>query len=50
MALEPARLQDFKVNQSIGAGSTAKVFDAVHLATGRQVALKTLEQEAEQSA
>jgi serine/threonine protein kinase len=50
MALEPARLQDFQVNQSIGAGSTAKVFDAVHLATGRQVALKTLEQEAEQSA
>jgi len=50
MALEPARIQDFQVNQSIGAGSTAKVFDAVHLATGRQVALKTLEQEAEQSA
>ncbi len=50
MALEPARLQDFQVNQSIGAGSTAKVFDAVHLATGKQVALKTLEQEAEQSA
>ena len=50
MALEPARLQDFQVNQSIGAGSTAKVFDAVHLATGRQVALKTLEQEAEASA
>ncbi len=50
MALEPARRQDFQVNQSIGAGSTAMVFDAVHLATGKQVALKMLEQEAEQSA
>jgi serine/threonine protein kinase len=50
MALEPARLHDFQVNQSIGAGSTAQVFDAVHLATGRQVALKMMEQEAEVSA
>ena len=49
MALEPARLQDFQLNEPIGSGSTAKVFDAVHLLTGRQVAIKVLEQESESS-
>src|SRR5262245_53260593 len=50
MGLEPSRLSDFRLNQPIGAGSTAQVFDALHLATGRQVAIKILEQGASGSA
>jgi eukaryotic-like serine/threonine-protein kinase len=43
MALEPAKLSDFTVAGSIGAGTTARVYEAVHTATGRAVAIKTLE-------
>ncbi|MCA9583867.1 MAG: serine/threonine protein kinase [Myxococcales bacterium] len=43
MALEPARIQDFQIAGSLGSGTTAQVYDAVHLATGRPVAIKVLE-------
>jgi eukaryotic-like serine/threonine-protein kinase len=50
MALEPARLSDFQVNEPIGAGATSQVYDALHRATGRRVAIKMLEPEASTSA
>jgi serine/threonine protein kinase len=43
MALEPAKLSDFQIAGAIGSGTTARVFEAVHVATGRPVAIKTLE-------
>jgi serine/threonine-protein kinase len=43
MALEPSRITDFHVGGPIGSGSTSKVFDAVHIATGTPVAIKMLE-------
>ncbi len=43
MALEPAKLSDFAIAGALGAGSTAKVYDAVHQPTGRAVAIKMLE-------
>jgi serine/threonine protein kinase len=43
MALEPAKLADFQIAGALGAGTTAKVYEAVHTATGRQVAIKMLE-------
>ncbi len=43
MTLEAARIQDFRMVGSIGAGSTARVFDAVHVPTNRPVAVKMLE-------
>jgi serine/threonine protein kinase len=43
MALEPAKLSDFHVAGALGTGTTARVYEAVHLATGRPVAIKTLE-------
>ncbi|MBX3190580.1 MAG: serine/threonine protein kinase [Labilithrix sp.] len=43
MALEPAKLSDFNVAGALGSGTTAKVYEAVHTATGRQVAIKVLE-------
>lgn len=43
VTLEPVRIQDFRMVGSIGVGSTARVFDAVHIATGRTVAVKMLE-------
>jgi serine/threonine-protein kinase len=43
MALEPAKLADFQIAGSLGAGSTARVYEAVHIATGRPVAIKVLE-------
>ncbi len=42
MALEPAKLSDFHVAASLGTGTTARVYEAVHIATGRPVAIKTL--------
>ena len=41
--LQPAKLADFKLAGALGSGSTAKVYEAVHIATGRTVALKVLE-------
>ncbi len=43
VSLEPSRLADFRLAGALGAGATAKVFDAVHIATGRPVAIKMLE-------
>lgn len=43
MSLEPSRLADFRLAGALGAGATAKVFDAVHIATGHPVAIKMLE-------
>jgi len=43
VTLQAARIQDFRMVGSIGAGSTARVFDAVHVATGKPVAVKMLE-------
>jgi len=43
MALEPAKLADFKLAGALGSGTTARVYEAVHLATGRPVAIKILE-------
>mgnify|MGYP001286132382 CR=1 FL=1 len=43
MALEPARITDFAVSASaLGSGTTAKVYQAVHKATGRPVAIKVM--------
>ena len=41
--LKPAKLADFKMAGALGAGATAKVYEAVHIATGRGVAIKVLE-------
>jgi serine/threonine-protein kinase len=41
--LQPAKLTDFKLAGALGAGTTAKVYEAVHLTTGRPVAIKILE-------
>jgi serine/threonine protein kinase len=43
MGLEPARMTDFQVTGPLGVGSTARVMAAVHLASGRHVAIKILE-------
>lgn len=43
MGLEPAKLGDFQIAGALGAGTTAKVYEAVHAATGRPVAIKMLE-------
>lgn len=43
MALEPSRITDFRIAGSLGVGSTARVFEAVHLPTGRPVAIKMIE-------
>jgi serine/threonine-protein kinase len=44
MALEPAKLSDFKLAAALGAGTTARVYEAVHSASGRPVAIKLMEQ------
>ena len=41
--LQPAKLADFKLAGALGSGTTAKVYEAVHIATGRSVAIKVLE-------
>ncbi|MDB4935752.1 MAG: serine/threonine protein kinase [Labilithrix sp.] len=41
--LQPAKLADFKLAGALGSGTTAKVYEAVHVTTGRQVAIKILE-------
>ncbi len=43
MALEPAKLSDFTVAGALGSGTTARVYEAVHKASGRPVAIKVLE-------
>ncbi|HVH47036.1 MAG TPA: serine/threonine-protein kinase [Labilithrix sp.] len=42
MALEPAKLSDFKLGAKLGTGTTAMVYGAVHIATGRPVAIKVM--------
>src|SRR5262245_48536261 len=44
MALEPAKLSDFTMAGALGSGTTARVYEAVHTATGRPVAIKVMEQ------
>jgi serine/threonine protein kinase len=41
--LQPAKLTDFKLAGALGSGTTAKVYDAVQITTGRPVAIKILE-------
>ncbi len=41
--LQPAKLADFKLAGALGSGTTAKVYEAVHISTGRSVAIKILE-------
>ena len=41
--LQPAKLADFKLAGALGSGTTAKVYEAVHMTTGRSVAIKILE-------
>jgi len=43
MALEPAKLSDFKLAGSLGTGATARVYDATQVSTGRQVAIKMMD-------
>lgn len=43
MALEPAKLSDFKLAGSLGTGATARVYDATQIATGRAVAIKMMD-------
>ncbi len=43
MALEPAKLSDFTIAGSLGSGTTARVYEAVHTPSGRPVAIKVLE-------
>ncbi len=44
MGLEPAKLSDFKLAGALGSGTTAKVYDATHVASGRPVAIKVIDQ------
>ena len=41
--LQPAKLTDYKMAGALGSGATAKVYEAVHIATGSTVAIKILE-------
>src|SRR4029079_11131256 len=41
--LQAAKLADFTIAGALGAGATAKVYEAVHTATGHAVAIKILE-------
>jgi serine/threonine-protein kinase len=43
MALEPAKLSDFVMAGALGSGTTARVYEATHGATGRPVAIKLME-------
>jgi hypothetical protein len=48
---QPAKLTDFKLAGALGSGAMAKVYEAVHITTGRGVAIKILEpSQSEQSA
>jgi serine/threonine protein kinase len=40
--LEPTRLQDYKLFGALGAGATSRVVEAVHVSSGRRVAIKVL--------
>ena len=44
MALEPAKLSDFTMAGTLGTGTTAKVVDAFHTASGLAVAIKVMDQ------
>jgi serine/threonine-protein kinase len=41
--LTPAKLADYQLAGALGSGTTAKVYEAVHVATGQSVAIKVLE-------
>lgn len=44
MALEPAKLSEFKLAGPLGSGATARVYEATQLATGRPVAIKMMDE------
>lgn len=46
MALQPAKLTDFDLAGPLGNGASARVYDAVHRATGRPVAIKRIAEHA----
>jgi serine/threonine-protein kinase len=41
--LDPVSLDDYEIREPLGSGASARVFDAVHKATGRPVAVKLLD-------
>jgi eukaryotic-like serine/threonine-protein kinase len=41
--LDPVMLEDYDLGEPLGSGAMARVFDAVHRATGRSVAIKLLD-------
>jgi serine/threonine-protein kinase len=41
--LDPVSLDDFELREHLGSGASARVFDAVHKASGRPVAIKLLD-------
>lgn len=44
MALEPAKLSEFKLAGSLGSGATARVYEATQIASGKPVAIKMMEE------
>lgn len=50
MALQPSKLSDFRIVAALGSGATARVFEAIHLASGREVAIKMLDPREEEAA
>lgn len=43
MTLEPAKISDFRLAGTLGAGTAPRVYGAVHLATGRPVVIKMMQ-------
>lgn len=46
MALDPAKLSDFRLGDPLGMGASARVYAAVHKASGQPVAIKVMERDA----
>lgn len=49
MALQPSKLSDFRIVAPLGSGATARVFEAVHVASNREVAIKMLDPREEEA-
>ena len=49
MRLDPVSLDDYELRDALGSGAMARVFDAIHRATGEAVAIKLLDAAARQS-
>jgi eukaryotic-like serine/threonine-protein kinase len=43
MSLQPSNLSDFRMEGALGSGATSRVLEAVHIASGRKVAIKLLD-------